>query len=117
MQIVDFVSFIKTFINPFIVLFVLNGGFFAKRYLNGWNYICVFKLRLKFTMAWKTLVVGTVFNIGYVSIVFATTGIPKAMWLQLFISYIFATSFYELLINPFVKLINKSIGNDQETTP
>ena len=98
-------------INPIIALLIVAGGFFQKAYLKNITQIG----KIQILDSWKTLFVGTVFSIGYLIVVQLSEGLPKEIWVELFTSYVFATSFYELILGPVVKWISKKIGTVTET--
>jgi hypothetical protein len=100
-------------IDYLIVLMVLAGGFFATTYLDGWTHIRIGTWKPKFSDAWKTLIVGSIFTAVYIVVLIKTSGFPKELWKQFFISYIFATSFYELLLKPITAFIKKKIGSNE----
>ncbi len=87
-------------IDPVMFLLIIAGGFFAKTYLKSWGW----------TMAWKTLTVGTVFMTAWIGVIWLKGEWTKELWTTAFISYVSSTSFYELLINPFVRWINAITG-------
>lgn len=76
-------------IDPMIIVLVIAGGFFATTYLKGWKWA---------TDAWKTLIVGSIFSAAYVLVVFTEKEMTAQIWKSFLISYVFATSFYELCI-------------------
>jgi hypothetical protein len=92
---------------------IVAGGFFAKSYLKTWTNIG----KMHVLDSWKTLIVGTVFSVGYLVVVRLSEGLPKEIWTELFTSYIFATSFYELILGPVVTFIQKKISGATSTTP
>lgn len=92
-----------------IIVLVIAGGFWAKTYLDGWTHIRIGKWQPAFSNAWKTLIIGTVFAAIYVFILRITTGLPKDTYLRIFYSYVFATSFYELILGPFVVWVKSKL--------
>jgi hypothetical protein len=112
----EFLDVLKEFhLDYKVIAMVLAGGFFAKTYFK-WNHIHIGKFRMALTDAWKTLMIGSFFVSLYIGITFLVQGFPKEIWLDVFYSYIFTTSFYELLLQPFVKMIKKKFG-DEEPKP
>jgi hypothetical protein len=109
----DIIEFLRSFhIDPIVVVLIIAGGFFAKTYLGGLTHVRIGVKQANISVAWKTLIVGTWFSAMYIGILAAIGQFSKDIWLELFYSYVFATSFYELIINPFTKWINKKLGND-----
>ena len=76
-------------IDLMIVVMVLAGGFFSTTYLKSWKWA---------NDAWKTLIVGSVFSAAYVLVVFLEKEMTAQIWKSSLVSYVFATSFYELVI-------------------
>lgn len=101
-------------IDPIIVILIIAGGFFATRYLGSLTKIQLGKMVISFNDAWKTLLVGTVFTILYIVVLHFSGELQRDMVKSFFYSYVFATSFYELLVGPIVKFIGNKIksGND-----
>lgn len=92
-----------------VVVLVLLGGLFAKRYLDDLNYIGKFHIG----DALKTLFVATLF-VGIYMVIQAITGQFKPEFLsKYFISYCFATSMYEIVLKKFFKFI----GGDSPDNP
>lgn len=90
-------------IDPIIILLVISGGFFATRYLKSWTWM---------SDAWKTLIVGSVFSAAYIWIVFHEKEMTAIIWKSFLISYVFATSFYELGLKWLVKKIESANNGD-----
>lgn len=84
--------------NPWIdvavVLLVIAGGFFAKKYL----------AELPVKLTWLTLVTGAVF-VGLYAIFLQP---DRSDYAKYFLSYCVATSMYELIIKEAVTLVNKA---------
>lgn len=98
-KIVDALDFI-------IVGIVLVSGFFQKMYLKGF-YL---SKDPSYDSALKTLLVSLLFSTVYIILI---KDPEKATnWSKYFLSYVFATSLYELLITPFVRWIKKKTGQD-----
>lgn len=81
-------------INVMYVLLWVAAGYVQSQY---------FKWFTKFSDAWKTLVLGSVFSVVYAILLRDVT--TKATWVEFFASYIFATSFYELLLKDSVSKV------------
>lgn len=98
----DFFQTLKEIhLDPIIIILILAGGFWSKTYLKSWSKIGFKNWTLEVSNAWKTLIIGTVFSGLYVGIMHWTNKATPEIWTELFYSYIFATSFYELIIGPF----------------
>jgi hypothetical protein len=110
MEVLNFLKEIH--IDPIIAMIIVAGGFFSKTYLKDLTNIG----RFKFTDAWKTLLVGSIFITVYIIILSLTNAFPQDMWLEVFYSYIFATSFYELILSPIMASITKKIMGSEVTT-
>lgn len=87
-------------IDWYIVILVIAGGFFQKRY---WT-------SRKPSQAIKTLIVGTIFSLCYI---FGVTDWHNAEVFRTnlvggFVSYALATSFYELIVTHIVDLIKNT---------
>jgi len=97
----DYSQFLKLLhLNPIIIILVLGSGFWAKNYLKKWSAIRIGKFSVVISTAWKTLIVGTLFTVVYILIASRGISVTKEMWIEFFVSYIFATSFYELILAP-----------------
>lgn len=106
----DYSQFLKLlYLNPIIIVLVLGSGFWAKNYLKKWTGIRLGKYFVGLSVAWKTLIVGTVFTAIYILIVSKGVGVSKEMWIESFVSYIFATSFYELILAPVSEWIQGKV--------
>jgi hypothetical protein len=88
-----------------IVGIVLVSGFFQKMYLKG------FKLSkdASYDSALKTLLVSAIFSTVYILLVKNPDRADN--WAKYFLSYVFATSLYELLVSPFIKWVKAKTGN------
>lgn len=91
--------------DPYIIMLVLASGFFQKKYLVG------IKIIDKMSDAHKTLFVSGLFSAIYIGVLVITKheNLSDKM-LGFVLSYIFATSFYEILIKPFSSSIEKFFG-------
>ncbi len=97
----DYSQFLKLLhLNPIIIILVLGSGFWAKNYLKKWTALRIGKYSVSVSTAWKTLIVGTIFTAIYILITSQGVDITKEMSIEFFVSYIFATSFYELILAP-----------------
>ena len=92
-------------IDGVIVLIVIAAGFFQNRYM---KTIKVSKDE-KTDSAWKTLIVSAL--LVTLKLVFAKANRDEC-WDGV-LSYFLATSFYEIILRPVVKYINKNLGTDQ----
>lgn len=101
-------SYIKEYlhIDPIIVLLVIGAGFFQGYYLKSWTVV----KDEKTNGALKTLIMSLLFVAGYIIILSVTDKLPKEVWANYFVSYILATSLYELLIRPLTKWIQKRLN-------
>lgn len=94
----------NNYIDVVVVLLVCLSDFFAKRYLVDIN--------LKDSV--KTLIVGTIFTIGYIVVLQLSGGLLKANFEKYFISYAVATSLNELLVRWLVTKISKFFKKEEE---
>lgn len=94
------ISIVTTNIDFIALLLVLLGGVFAKHYLSGWNI----------NVAWKTLIVGSVFMSVWAAIQYYTGQLHKADLSKLFFTYCVATSLYELLLKYALDFLSKKFG-------
>lgn len=88
-------------IDFYIVCLVLASGFFQNRYLTG---IVISKTN-SLDSALKTLLVS--FCVSAIYIMLIKNPEKSSNWAKYFLSYFFATSMYELLVDPFVNWIKK----------
>jgi hypothetical protein len=105
-------QFFDTIINALdflIVGIVLVSGFFQRMYLKG------FRLSKdgSYDQALKTLLVSAIFSTIYILLI-KNPG-QSSNWAKYFLSYVFATSLYELLITPFMRWIKKKTGDDADS--
>lgn len=86
----------------YIIGLVLLSGFFQKRYFKGF---CWIKQDPTYDSALKTLALSAVVSVVYIALVKD----PEAAtpYAKYFLSYFTATSAYELLINPFIKFLER----------
>lgn len=90
----------------YIIGLVILSGFFQKKYFKGF---CLSKDGA-YDSALKTLGLSAIVSGIYILLVKdPNVATPYAKY---FLSYFAATSLYELLINPFVKWIQKKTGSD-----
>jgi len=97
-------------VDAIIVLLVLMSGFFQERYLRG------FKISKDSDLdgALKTLIVSGIFSVIYIVLLMDESS--RHNWSKYFLSYVSATSLYQLVIGPFVKFIKKWIAKVTGTT-
>jgi uncharacterized membrane protein len=86
-----------------IMLIVIASGFFQDKYLRDWTLSKVNDTN----GALKTLIVSGVVSVIYIILLYSNDAFPKSVWAMYFISYFAATSFYELLIKPFRRFLEK----------
>src|SRR5690242_20634419 len=89
-----------------IVAIVLASGFFQKLYLKAF-YL---SKNESYDSALKTLLVSALFSAIY--IVLLKDPDKASNWSKYFLSYVFATSLYELLISPFTNWLKNKFGNN-----
>lgn len=107
----DFFEPIANALDLVIIGVVLASGFFQKMYLKGFY----FSKDKSYDSALKTLLVSAVFSAVYIVLI---KNPEKANnWAKYFLSYVFATSLYELLITPFIRWIKKKTGNEDIDNP
>lgn len=102
-----FFDSITNSIDFIIVGIVLVSGFFQKMYLKAF-YL---SKDPAYDSALKTLLVSGIFAAIY--IVLVKDPDKASNWSKYFLSYVFATSLYELLINPFTKWIKSKTGQEE----
>lgn len=83
-----------------MIVLVLFGGFFQKKYLTD----------VKASAAMKTLIVGTLFCSLYILLKIMNGAVKPDEPVRWLFSYVFATSMYELLMKKFV---NKYFPEDK----
>lgn len=88
---------ISQHIDPMVVLLVLMGGFFSKRYMS----------EININNALKTLIVGTMFTGIYLIVLSISGNLQKADYTKYFVSYCTATSLYEILIKKLMDLLKQ----------
>lgn len=90
-------------IDLIIVMLVIAAGFFQKRYLKSFTL----------NSAFKTLIVGTIFTTIYMGLNcdFSSWECAKPCLMVAFISYCFATSFYEIIVKHSVTYLSNKFGN------
>ena len=89
------------YVDWLIVVLVICAGYYQNSYLKG----VTLAKDAKYDSTLKTLILGTLFNVVYLVILGVNSGLPKEVWAKLFFSYIFATSFYDILMRPIGKWI------------
>lgn len=100
-----------------VVLLYVCAGLIVKAYLSGTFHIPFTKLDV--TIAWRTLIIGTVLVAIYVFIEYKyPSEFDRATLKKLFISYVFTTSFYELVLKEtivkwIVNVLNKLKPKDE----
>jgi hypothetical protein len=99
----NFFDIVSQHIDFVIVTIVLCSGFFGKIYLKG----LVLTKDGGYDNALKTLIVSFIASTVY--IVLIKDPEKPNNWAMYFLSYFFATSLYELLINPFVNWIKTKL--------
>ena len=87
-----------------IVLLVLCSGFFQKKYFQGFRWAS----NDSYDSALKTLALSFFVSVVYI-LLMRDPGEEKN-WSRFFVSYFFATSLYELLVDPFIKWVKKFAG-------
>lgn len=96
MEIIQDFTFSNLNLNLILVILIIAGGFFQKKY---WTSV-----RLSGTI--KTLIISTIFTLIYLSLTceFTSFADAKPCLLTGFVSYAVATSFYEVIIKklPFL---------------
>lgn len=90
------------------VLIVVSAYFFRK-------YLCDYFLP-KVNMAHKVLLWATLVSIIYYFTLQKTGVVEQRPAVIYFITYFFATSFYELLFEPLAKWVKKVTGSDDKQT-
>lgn len=96
-------------IDVLMVIIVLLSGIFQTKYMQD----------LKLPGAWKTLLASLFFSTIYILIkIFSGADIQQDL-LNWFFSYLFATSFYELLFKSLVKkyLPEEKVNNESNSLP
>lgn len=96
-----FLDFIIKNIDPVIVFLIIAGGYFQGLYLQ----LKIFTKNVGYDKTLKTLLAGTFFVLIYLTILSFTNSFPKEIWGKIFISYVVATSFYDIILRPFNEFI------------
>src|SRR5690349_16407673 len=98
METIDFSSFFNFLgIDWIVVLLYVCAGLIGKAYFPDRIHIPFTDKNI--TDAWRTLIMGTVLIAGYVILEYKyPTEFTRATLKKLFVSYIFTTSFYELVL-------------------
>ncbi|OSZ79267.1 hypothetical protein CAP35_13720 [Chitinophagaceae bacterium IBVUCB1] len=93
-----------------VVVLVLCGGEFAKRYMSALTHIHLFAKDIKISLTWKTLIVGSVLSSVYICMLAYNHQLHREDHIKYFLSYAVATSFYEM----FLKSILSKLGLKKE---
>jgi hypothetical protein len=104
----NFFDIILNSIDFLIVALVLASGFFQSRYMTGFK---LSKTNEGLDSALKTL--GVSFVVSAIYILILQDPDKPSNWAKYFLSYFFATSFYELIVDPFVNFVKKKLGSDK----
>jgi hypothetical protein len=117
METIDFKSFFGFLgIDWIVVLLYVCAGLIGKAYFPDRIHIPFTKFNI--TDAWRTLIVGTVIIAVYVWIEYKyPTEFTRATLKKLFISYIFTTSFYELVLKDTIAARIVNILEKLKPTP
>lgn len=102
-------NFFDAFLDKFdvwVVGIVLCSGFFQQKYLKG----IVWSKDASYDSALKTLAVSAVASAIY--IVLLKDPDSANNWAKYFVSYFGATSLYELLVQPFIRMIKRKTGGE-----
>lgn len=102
-------NFFDSFLDKFdvwIVGIVLCSGFFQSKYLKGF----IWSKDSGYDSALKTLAVSAVASAIY--IVLLKDPDSANNWAKYFVSYFGATSLYELLVQPFIRMIKRKTGGE-----
>lgn len=106
-------------IDLIIVVLVILSGFFQEKYLES---VTISK-NLRLNASLKTLFLSAIVSTIYIVLVYRDVknnslrnGVPAdpMPWAKYFISYFTATSFYDFIIKPFRRFIQKKMGTDVE---
>lgn len=96
----NLISAITANIDPIALILVILGGLFAKNYLKN-PPVTPGKLRavwMNIPTAWKTLIMGSIFMLGWVAVQWASGNLTRKELPKLFFTYCAATSLYELIL-------------------
>lgn len=102
-------NFFDAFLDKFdvwVVGIVLCSGFFQQKYLKG----IVWSKDTSYDSALKTLAVSAVASALYIFLLKDPDSANN--WAKYFVSYFGATSLYELLVNPFIRMIKRKTGGE-----
>lgn len=100
-------------LDPIVVILILAAGFWQKTYLKSWTKLTLGKWSVTLSSAWRTLTIGTIFSLLYVGVVHWSGMAKDYEWTDLYYSYIFTTSFYELIVGPFSNWLKSKFTNTQ----
>mgnify|MGYP007071665931 CR=1 FL=1 len=92
------ISDLSGHIDWFVVVLVLCGGAFAKRYLSMLTHIHLFGKDWKISMVQKTLIVGSILSSIYIALLAYNHQLHRSDFVKYFLSYTVATSFYEMML-------------------
>lgn len=106
----DFLQNVWASIDWWIVLLVLAAGYFQRYYLKTIKIIG----KVVIISAWKTLFISLLFVGFYIWFAKGNGELTPAYKKAAFFSYIFATSFYELLLGPLTWAIEKRVGKPKD---
>lgn len=104
----EFFSKVWAAMDPIVILLIIMGGYFQRYYWKQQTKVG----RIFVLPAWKTLIVGTLFVIIYTLITKYDGTFTPSYVKQAFLSYVFATSAYELILGPITHMIEKKFGVD-----
>lgn len=96
----NFINEILGKIDIILIALVLLGGVFAKNYMSS----------IKLSNVYKTLIMGSLFSLVYMGILYASGKFAKDDLVKYFFSYCVATSLYELLLRYAFDFIGKKLG-------
>jgi len=88
----------------FATVILVGGRYFGSKYF-----------RLSKSDSINFLAFATAFGVIYISLIYATQGILKNEVVNLFITYLIVTSFYELIAQRIFELIESKLGAKKET--
>lgn len=101
----EFLNQFLAHVDVTIITLVILSGFFQKKYFRGFTW----SKDNSYDQALKTLALSFVVSLIYI-LLFRNPENAKP-WANYFISYFFATSLYELLLQPFIKAIGLRLGD------
>ena len=102
----EFFAKVWAAMDPYVILLIIMGGYFQRYYWKSETKIG----KIFILPAWKTLIVGTLFVIIYTLITKYDGTFAPSYVKQAFLSYVFATSAYELILGPITHMIEKKFG-------